>query len=104
MNYMKYEIGSRIKKYRKSLGLSQKELAQIIDVSTSRISNWEQGTSRPDVDMLAAICKALRVSANELLDINFSVELSSHEQRVIQSYRQHSNYQAAINRILGLSD
>lgn len=40
---MKYEIGARIRKYREMRGFSQKELAQKIGVSNSRVSNWEQG-------------------------------------------------------------
>lgn len=42
---MKYEIGARIRKYREMHGFSQKELAQKIGVSNSRVSNWEQGVS-----------------------------------------------------------
>lgn len=65
---MKYEIGARIRKYREMSGFSQKELAQKIGVSNSRVSNWEQGINRPDADILADICKALNVSPSELLD------------------------------------
>ena len=43
---MKYEIGARIRKYREMCGFSQKELAQKIGVSNSRVSNWEQGVSQ----------------------------------------------------------
>ena len=39
---MKYEIGARIRKYREMSGFSQKELAQKIGVSNSRVSNWNQ--------------------------------------------------------------
>lgn len=42
---MKYEIGARIRKYQEMSGFSQKELAQKIGVSNSRVSNWEQGVS-----------------------------------------------------------
>lgn len=42
---MRYEIGSRIRKYREENNLSQKQLAEKIGVSNSRVSNWEQGVS-----------------------------------------------------------
>jgi len=67
---MKYEIGARIKKYRESAGLSQKELAAQIGVGNSRVSNWELGINRPDVDLLMAICEALAVSPQDLLGIS----------------------------------
>ena len=37
---MRYEIGSRIRKYREEKGLSQKEFSKLIGVSNSRVSNW----------------------------------------------------------------
>ena len=71
---MKYSIGSRIRKYREDRGLNQKQLAQMIGVSNSRISNWEQGLNRPDADIIADICRALDVSPSELLDVSLSQE------------------------------
>lgn len=67
---MKYDIGPRMRKYREALNLSQKDFAKLIDVSNSRVSNWEQGINRPDVDILARICEVLKVSPSELLDID----------------------------------
>lgn len=66
---MKYEIGSRIRKYRKESHLSQKQLAARIGVNNSRVSNWEQGINRPDTDILAAICVAPDVSPSLLLGV-----------------------------------
>ncbi len=60
---MRYEIGSRIRKYREENNLSQKQLAEKIGVSNSRVSNWEQGLNRPDADILAAIYNCLPVNA-----------------------------------------
>lgn len=68
---MFYGIGSQIKKYRKAKGLTQKELAELINASAGRVSNWEQGANRPDVDALVDLCKALDVSADELLEVDF---------------------------------
>ena len=56
---MSYNIGPRLRKYREAQNLSQKELAERIGVSNSRVSNWEKGINRPDVDILADICNAL---------------------------------------------
>ena len=91
---MKYEIGARIRKYREMSGFSQKELAQKIGVSNSRVSNWEQGINRPDADILADICKALNVSPSELLDVRLSPEdLSEQERKVIMAYRTETRPQ-----------
>ena len=102
---MVYEIGDRIRKYRIERKLSQKELAQLIGVSNSRVSNWEQGINRPDVDLLADICRALRVSPSELLDVHLCEdEISEQERKVIQAYRAKSELQQAVNILLGIDD
>ena len=74
---MKYEIGIKIKRLRESKGISQKKLASQLGVSSSRLSNWEQGINRPDVDILSAICEALDVSADKLLDVTPSPMISA---------------------------
>lgn len=100
---MKYEIGSRIRKYREERGISQKQLAQLINVSNSRISNWEQGINRPDADIIADICRALNVSPSELMGIRLaSDEFTEQEKKLIRAYREKSDMQKAVNILLGL--
>lgn len=100
---MKYEIGSRIRKYREELGISQVQLAQKIGVSNSRVSNWEQGTNRPDADMIAKLCLALQVSPSELLNIHLSTEdYTCQERALIEAYRKKPELQHAVNLLLGI--
>ena len=100
---MKYEIGSRIRKYREERGLSQKQLAEMIGVKNNRVSNWEQGLNRPDADILAALCRALQVSPSELLDVRLvDDELNTQERKVILAYRAKPELQPAVNILLGI--
>ncbi len=100
---MKYEIGSRIRKFREERGMSQKQLADMLNVSNSRVSNWEQGINRPDADILADMCRALKVSPSELLDVHLSEDdFTDHERKVIQAYRRKPDMQKAVNILLGL--
>lgn len=102
---MKYEIGSRIRMYRKESGLTQEQLAEKINVTKSRVSNWEQGINRPDADILADICRALNVSPSSLLDVHLSADdLSDHERKVIHAYRTKAEVQQAVNILLGIED
>lgn len=102
---MKYEIGNRIRKYREELGISQKQLAEQIGVSNSRVSNWEQGINRPDADILAKLCTALNVSPSSLLGVKLSTdELTEQERSVINAYRSKPELQQAVNILLGLED
>lgn len=100
---MKYEIGSRIRKYREERSLSQKQFAELMGISNSRVSNWEQGINRPDADILADICRVLNVSPSELLNVHLSDdELSDQERKVIRAYRQKPELQQAVNILLGV--
>ena len=101
---MRYEIGSRIRKYREENNLSQKQLAEKIGVSNSRVSNWEQGLNRPDADILAAICVALDVSPSLLLGIQVTGdELTEQERRVLKAYREKEDVRQAVHILLGVS-
>lgn len=100
---MKYEIGNRIRKYRKERNMTQEQLAMLINVSKGRISNWEQGLNRPDADILSDICRALNVSPSELLDVRLTCDdISEHERKVIEAYRTRTDMQHAVNVLLGI--
>lgn len=102
---MKYEIGNRIRKYRKDRELTQEQLAEKINVSKGRVSNWEQGINRPDADVLADICRALNVSPSELLDVHLSDEdYTDHEKKVITAYRNKPEMQKSVDPLLGIDD
>lgn len=83
--------------------MSQKEFSDKIGVSNSRVSNWEQGINRSDVDILSSICRTLSVSPSELLDISVPLdELSAQERNVINQYRAKPEMQHAVHLILGI--
>ena len=65
MNLLK--TGKFIQEQRKNKNLTQVQLAQKIGVSEKTISKWECGNGFPDTSLMLPLCKALDVSANELL-------------------------------------
>lgn len=102
---MKYGIGNKIRKYRKENGLTQEQLADKINVTKSRVSNWEQGINRPDADIIGNICRTLNVSPSDLLDIHLTDdELNVHEKKVIKAYRTKKDLQQAVDILLGIDD
>lgn len=102
---MKYEIGNRIRFYRKESGLTQEQLADRINVTKSRVSNWEQGINRPDADILADTCRALNVSPGSLLDVHLSADdLTDRERKIIQAYRSKTEVRYAVDILLGIED
>ncbi len=101
----KYEIGDRIRKYRESRSLTQKQLAQMLNVTSSRVSNWEQGINRPDADMLSDLCRALRVSPSDLLDVRLTEdEFTEHERNIVYAYRDNPKVRHAVDILLGIDN
>ena len=66
---MKYEIKYRLKELRKEKGLTQRQLAALINKSETGLASWEQGLSEPNVNDLRLLCKIFEVSADYLLGL-----------------------------------
>lgn len=102
---MSYKAGPRIRKYREATGLSPKELAELLPVSNLRVSNWELGINRPDVDTIVKTCEALKVFSDELLDIRLSSgNMTDQERQVLTAYRAKPDLQHAVNILLGVDE
>jgi len=68
MEYLNYmEIGERIRTKRKEAKLTQEKLAEIIDVSTSYISEIERGCSICSIHTITKMAKTLDVSLDYLI-------------------------------------
>ncbi|NCB92879.1 MAG: XRE family transcriptional regulator [Clostridia bacterium] len=62
-------LGENIKKARKGAGITQKELAERMKVYQKDISRWENNELTPSALTLAAICRVLNASADQILEI-----------------------------------
>ena len=61
------KTGELITRLRTSLGLTQAQLAQRLDVTDKAVSKWERGKSLPDIALLNRLAAELRVSVVEIL-------------------------------------
>ncbi|MBQ7912505.1 MAG: helix-turn-helix transcriptional regulator [Clostridia bacterium] len=64
---MEYKIGKRIKELRNEAGLTQKQVAKLLNKSETGFASWEQGLSEPCVNDLRLLCVIFNVSADEFL-------------------------------------
>ncbi len=80
------EIGRRIAKRRKELGLKQYEVCEMIDVNYKYISNLETGRSAPSLELIMNLCNALQTTPdyfltgterNRSIDKNITEKISS---------------------------
>lgn len=60
-------LGQKIKKLREARGLTQVELAVIVNISPVYVGFIENGRRRPSLRTLERLARALKVSAKDLL-------------------------------------
>ncbi len=65
MNQIK--IGRFIAECRKTVNLTQMQLAEKLGITDKAISKWERGIAMPDSSIMLELCDILRISVNELL-------------------------------------
>ena len=61
------KTGRFIAARRRSLGLTQRELAEKLSVSDKTVSKWECGNGLPEVSLMLPLCELLGINVNELL-------------------------------------
>lgn len=66
MNQLK--IGKFIAQQRKSVNLTQMQLAEKLGITDRAVSKWERGIAMPDSSIMLELCEILKISVNELLN------------------------------------
>lgn len=64
------KTGSIIQSLRRDLGLTQKELADMVGISDKAVSKWERGMGMPDLSLLPKLSEILKVDMESLISGN----------------------------------
>lgn len=79
-------LGEKLKEIRKRFGLSQEELAEMLNVSRQAITKWENDGGKPDIDNLLELSKKFGITVDSLLnneselsDLSISVKLDKEK-------------------------
>lgn len=66
------KVGKAIYTLRKKVGLTQKELADCLDVTDKAVSKWERGLSVPDISIVSKLSLLLNTDIDNLLEGNIT--------------------------------
>lgn len=88
------KIGIFIQQLRKEKNLTQKDLADQLNITDKAVSKWERGLSCPDISLLIPLTKILEVSTSELLN--------GEKTKPINEYNE--NTEIAVKKALNYSD
>lgn len=61
------KIGQFIKAIRNEKNLTQRKVAERLNISEKTVSKWETGNGLPEVSLMLPLCELLGISVNELL-------------------------------------
>ena len=99
------KIGKYIAEKRKALGLTQKQLAEKLNMSDKSVSKWERGICLPDVSIYMELCSILRISINEFLageDIGAENVIEKSDSNLIQITKESKKKQKNLKTILAV--
>lgn len=68
MTYLKNKFGQRVKELRKGKGLTQEQLAELINIEPPNVSKMESGLHFPQPEKIEKIAKALDISIKDLFE------------------------------------
>lgn len=100
-------IARKLKQLRQKSGLTADEVGAKIGKSGKTVNAWENNRGQPDAEILIELCDIYNVDdiLKEFREYKTeSISLSSHEKKVITSYRQKPEMQPAVDRLLGVDE
>lgn len=98
------QFGAFVAQLRKEQGLTQKELADKLNVTDKAVSKWETGKGFPDIKLLEPLAKALGVSLVDLMQGNHqeAETLTVAEADAVISQAMGQSERTAVQRYLRL--
>lgn len=81
---MKQNLGEFIAQLRKEKGLTQRELAEHLNVTDKTVSHWERGESSPDISALPILADVFGITVDELLRAEIKQQTYSSPQFITQ--------------------
>lgn len=99
------KINQIIREKRRELLLTQEKIAELLGVSASAVNKWEKGSTYPDITLLPALTRLLKIDLNTLMSFNddmTDVEIENFVDEIdktIQEQGYEIAFQKAIDKI-----
>ena len=98
------QINVQIKQYRKAAGLTQEQVANALGVSTPAVNKWEKGTTFPDITLLPALARLLKIDLDTLFSFretltDVEIEAFSRELALLSQENLDKAFAMAVTKI-----
>jgi transcriptional regulator with XRE-family HTH domain len=83
-NWVKKEVGLRVKKLRKEIGYNQEQLSQLMNLTRTSIINIESGRHGLGAESIYTMCRILKCMPNDLFPAIKSVRVEVKHKTIIK--------------------
>lgn len=95
-------FGSTIKNLRTKRGLTQDQLANLLNVTPQAISRWENNAAMPDISLLVPLANIFHVSTDTLLEVNVEKEREHIEDMILHALHYIKPYGETLEEKLAI--
>ena len=98
---MAFNFGDNLRTLRKQRGLTQEQLAELLDVSKQSVSRWENSSTWPDIMFLPVLASFYGVTVDSLLGADYETN-----KRMIEEYekeREEAHHRGDLSTAYALS-
>lgn len=91
---LKFQIGARLRATREELQMKQEDVASFLQTTVQRVSSFETGRTRVDIETLALLAGFFNVSADYLLCLTdekqalYTSRITADEKKLIEANRE----------------
>ena len=101
---MSFDVGERIREFRKQAGLNQDQLAELSSLNRVTVAKYESGKVEPGAKALSRIADALEVSVDILLGRSTDETIASPEQDEAWAIRERLRRDPAYRLLFDAAD
>lgn len=83
-------LASSLKHFRRGKGYSQKQVAELLDISIATYSGYERGASEPDIETLVRLAYLYGVSTDLLLQ-KANLNTDTNPEKVFKTFREQTD-------------
>lgn len=92
---MRLTLSDNIRSCRKTMGFTQEQLAEAMNVTVGAVSKWESGATTPELSVLLELAALFEVSVDALLGYHV---LDSQSEQAVESIRDLMQGKSMIRR------
>ena len=100
-----YVSGNTIKSLREKKQITQKQLAEKLNISEKTVSKWETGKCMPDYSVVKGLCEELEITVAELMDGEETEEKSVRtydDEQILDLLRRTQELEKQKNLLYGI--